>query len=91
MALFYSDGGPGPASKLWRVNVEDNGSDMAEWRSASADQWTARGGWEQRDNVQLDILFLGEMFMVDASEVPQIQQQMRERAVKYGAMPSELV
>jgi hypothetical protein len=88
MALFYSNGGPGPASKLWRVNVEGNGSDIHEWRSASADRWTVRGGWEPRANAQLDIQFWGEMFMVDASEVPAIQQGMRDEMAKYGPLPA---
>lgn len=83
MALVYSDGGPGPASKLWRVNVEGNGSDIHEWRSASAHRWTVRGGCTPHVNAQLDILFWGEMFMVDASEVPEIQQGMREEMAKY--------
>jgi hypothetical protein len=89
MALFYSNGGPGPATKLWRVNVEGNGSDMHEWRSASAHGWTVRGGWTPRENAQLDIQFWGEMFMVDASKVPKIQQVMREEMAKYGPLPSE--
>jgi hypothetical protein len=89
MALFYSNGGPGPATELWRVNVEGNGSDMQEWRSASADGWTVRGGWNPRENAQLDILFWGEMSMIDASEVPKIQQGMREEMAKYGPLPSE--
>jgi hypothetical protein len=88
MALFYSDGGPGPATKLWRVNVAGNGSDMREWRSASADRWTVRAGWTPHVNAQLDIQFLGEMFMVDASEVPAIQQGMREEMAKYPPLPA---
>jgi hypothetical protein len=89
MALFYSDGGPGPASKLLRVNVEGNGSDIAAWRAASADKWTVRGGWQSEPNAQLDIQFLGEYFMVDASEVPKIQQGMRDEMAKYPPLPSE--
>jgi hypothetical protein len=87
MALYYSNGGPGPASRLWRVNVEGDGSDMGEWRRASADRWTVRCGWEPAANVQSDILWLGEMLMVDASEVPKIQQEMRDHYAKYETLP----
>jgi hypothetical protein len=65
------------------VNVEGNGSDLEAWRSASADKWTVRCGWEPAPNAQLDIQFLGEYFMVDASEVPKIQEGMREEMAKY--------
>jgi hypothetical protein len=88
MALFYSDGGPGPASLLLRVNVEGNGSDLGAWHAASADKWTVRGGWTPHANAQLDILYLGEYFMVDASEVAEIQQGMRDEMAKYGPLPS---
>ena len=78
MALYYSDGGPGPASKLWRVNVEGDGSDMHAWHSASAEQWGEKG-WVPNPGAQLDILWLGEFFMIDESEVPKVQNEIRER------------
>jgi hypothetical protein len=84
MPLYYSDGGPGPATLLLRINVDGNGSDAVAWRKATADKWTARGGWQPAPNAQLDIAYLGEYFMVDASEVPKIQNQMREQAARYG-------
>jgi hypothetical protein len=40
------------------------------------------------DNAQLDILALGEYFMVDTSEVPQIQQQMRDGSELQFAEPA---
>jgi hypothetical protein len=78
MALFYSDGGPGPAHQLWRVNVEGGGSDWEEWRSASAHRWNSDGSWTPHPNAQLEINFLGEMGMVDESEVPRVQQEIRD-------------
>jgi hypothetical protein len=50
-----------------------------------------RGGWQSEPNAQLDIQFLGEYFMVDASEVPSIQQGMRAESAKYGPLPGERV
>jgi hypothetical protein len=76
--LYYSDGGPGPAADLVRVNVEGSGSDRDAWLAASADRWTVRDGWKPYPNAQLDIGFKGELFMVDASQVPVIQQQLRD-------------
>lgn len=83
MALFYSDGGPCPPTKLVRVNVEGNGSDDVAWRAASAQRWTVARGWIPYDNAQLDISFLGELFMVDASQVLGLQQQMRDDAAEF--------
>jgi hypothetical protein len=76
MAVYYSNGGPGPASKLWRVNVEGTGSDRREWHAASAEQW-GTNGWQPRPGAQLDILWLGEFSMVDESEVPRVQDEIR--------------
>ena len=76
MAVYYSNGGPGPASKLWRVNVEGTGSDRMEWHAASAEQW-GTNGWQPRPGAQLDILCLGEFFMIDESEVPRVQDEIR--------------
>jgi hypothetical protein len=76
MALYYSDGGPGPATDVVRVNVDGNGSDYDAWFAASADRWTIRDGWKPYPHAQLDIGWKGELFMVDASQVADIQQQM---------------
>jgi hypothetical protein len=81
--LYYSDGGPGPATDLVRVNVEGNGSDYDAWFAASADRWTVRGGWSPYPHAQLDIGWKGELFMVDAGQVGGIQQQMRERSARF--------
>jgi hypothetical protein len=87
MALFYGNGGPGPATKLLRVNVEGEGSDFAAWSAASGEHWTVARGWEPFP-AQADIMFLGEFFMVEASEVPEIQQGMREQMARYGPLPA---
>ncbi len=79
VALYYSDGGPGLPTDLVRVNVEGNGSDLKAWRKASAERWTVTQGWKPYPNAQLDIGFKGELFMIDASEVPKVQAQLRER------------
>jgi hypothetical protein len=77
MALFYSDGGPERAHRLVRVNVEGDGSDVDTWRAASADRWHSDGSWSPYPNAQLDINFKGELFMIDASDVPKVQQEIR--------------
>jgi hypothetical protein len=73
--LYYANGGPGAATRLLRVDAPE-GADLAAWQQAPADKWTARSGWEPFLNAQLDILQLGEYFMCDSSEVPQIQREM---------------
>jgi hypothetical protein len=88
MALYYANGGPGPASKLWRVNVEGTGSDSHEWHAASAEQWGDENGWQPRPGAQLDILWLGEFSMIDESDVPKVQNEIRaanERAEREAA------
>ena len=35
IGLYYSDGGPAPATDLVRVNVEGNGSTREAWFAAS--------------------------------------------------------
>jgi hypothetical protein len=76
--LYYANGGPGPATKLRRVHAPGDGH-YATWRSAPDEKWTVRHGWLPDRNAQLDIQCLGEFFMVDASEVPEMQAQMREQ------------
>jgi len=75
--LYYSNGGPGPATDLLRVDAPSD-HDFSVWRAAKSARWTVRGGWEQFDNAQLDISFTGDYSMVDADEVPGIQAQMRD-------------
>jgi hypothetical protein len=75
---YYGDGGPGPHTKLLRVDAPD-GCDERTWWSAPAERWTPQAGWFPESNAQLDIRCLGEFFLIDESEVPKIQQQMRDR------------
>ena len=80
--LYYSDGGPGPATKLLRVDAPE-GADIAAWRRAPAWSWQPHSGWVPNTFVQLDILGTGEFFMVDESQVEDIQAEMRAALAKY--------
>jgi hypothetical protein len=82
--LYYSNGGPGPATKLLRVEVPGSGSDYEAWLRAPAASWQPHSGWVPNTFVQLDILGLGEFFMVDESAVEDIQNEMRAAVRKYG-------
>jgi hypothetical protein len=73
--LYYANGGPGPATKLLRVTVPENG-DFATWRSAPAERWNVMGGWTPDGDAQMKILMSGEFFMIDESEVLDVQAQM---------------
>lgn len=75
--LYYSDGGPGPATKLLRVDAPPNG-EFADWRRAKAERWQVKGGWQPDDQVQAKIQMTGDFFMIDESQVPQVQQEMRD-------------
>jgi hypothetical protein len=76
MTIFYHDGGPGPAMHMLRVDAE---SESEGWWGAPTDMWTVRGGWEPAwQGAQADIRFTGEFFPVAASEVPKIQEGMRD-------------
>ena len=73
--LYYGNGGPGPHTKLLRVHAPKDG-DFATWRSAPAERWHVNGGWQPEIHAQLDILHLGEFFMIDDSEVLDVQYEM---------------
>jgi len=79
MALYYSNGGPGPATKLWRVDAPD-GATIEQWRRAPAFAWQPETGWQPRDHVQLDILDSGDFGMIDESAVESVQNEMRAQA-----------
>jgi hypothetical protein len=78
MSLFYGNGGPGPHDKLYRVDAPP-GCDDHTWWAAAAFQWTPQAGWFPDSDVQGNIRWLGEFFRLDDSEVPDIQQKMREK------------
>ncbi|HTX93656.1 MAG TPA: hypothetical protein VME67_01720 [Mycobacterium sp.] len=80
--LYYSNGGPGPATRLLRVEVP--GSDREAWLRAPAASWQPHSGWVPNTFVQLDILGTGDFFMVDESQVDGIQQEMKAALDKYG-------
>ena len=79
--LYYSDGGPGPASKLLRVDAEPEG--FAQWRAAPASTWQVKGGWQPYPQAQNEILQSGEFFMIDASQVVEVQAQMLAEFVAF--------
>ncbi len=76
--LYYSDGGPGPARKLLRVDAPED-CNMAQWRAAPADAWGPKRGWLPYSDAQSDILWLGEFFMIDASQVEKVQGEIQAR------------
>jgi hypothetical protein len=86
--LYYWDGGPGPATDLLRIDVPPNPQRDAngyprDWFAAKAERRTARSGWIPAPEAQCDIYGTGDYFMVDASKVPEIQQQLRDHAAQF--------
>lgn len=80
--LYYSNGGPGPATKLLRVDAPADAS-IEEWRRAPAASWQPHSGWVPNTFAQLDILGTGDYFMVDESQVEAIQRAMTAAFAKY--------
>lgn len=80
MSLYYSNGGPGPASKLLRVDAPSNGA-FREWQFAPAFCWTPEGGWQPWVHAQNEILNLGEYGMIDSSYVAHVQAEIRDGQV----------
>lgn len=76
--LYYSNGGPGPATRLFRVDAPADADHMA-WHRAAAASWQPHTGWVPNTYVQLDILGTGDYFMVDESQVPAIKEEMKSR------------
>lgn len=76
--LYYADGGPGPASKLLRVDAHATG-EFSDWRFAPAERWQVKGGWKPEPQAQAMIHQSGDLFMIDESQVPAVQAQMREQ------------
>jgi hypothetical protein len=76
---YYGNGGPGPHTKLLRVDAPD-GCDERTWWSAPAFQWSVTAGCFRQSNAQLDIRCLGEFFLIDESEVLDAQAQMLARS-----------
>jgi hypothetical protein len=81
--LYYSNGGPGPATRLLRVEVPGGGSDREAWLRAPAASWQPHNGWQPNTFVQLDILGTGDFGMVDESQVQGIQKEMTAALAKY--------
>ena len=73
--LYYSNGGPGPASKLLRVKAPPNAT-LAEWQAAPGEAW-GEAGWQPWPGAQVEIQQLGEFFMIDESQVAKAQNEIR--------------
>jgi hypothetical protein len=73
--LHYADAGPGPRSKLLRVDAPDGG-DPTAWHCAPAWRWNVKGGWQPLADVQADIRLTGEFFLIDESQVLDVQHEM---------------
>jgi hypothetical protein len=78
--LHYSDGGPGPATGLLRVDAAKHG-DYDTWRWHSrVNRWSVTDGWFDYPRAQEQILWEGEYFLIDDSQVAEVQQQIREHS-----------
>jgi hypothetical protein len=75
--MYYSDGGPGPATKLLRLDADPQG-EYQDWLGAAAFRWEPTMGWFPIEHAQLDIMHLGELFLIDPDDMPMVQQQMRD-------------
>lgn len=80
--LYYANGGPGPATRLLRVDAPPD-ADIDQWQRAPAQRWLPGRGWEPDIHAQLDIQQTGDYFMVDESQVVGIQQQLRDWDAKF--------
>jgi hypothetical protein len=75
--LFYHNGGPGPATRLLRVDAPKDAT-IEQWRRAPAERWTVKTDqWRPESVAQLDILGTGDYSMCDESEVADVQRGMR--------------
>jgi hypothetical protein len=81
--LYYSNGGPGPATRLLRVEAPPDG-DYEAWLRARGASWQPHCGWVPNTFVQLDILGKGEFFMIDESQVGSVQNEMRANTRRNG-------
>jgi hypothetical protein len=79
--LYYANGGPGPATKLLRVDAPEGG-DWWAWMCAPAERWTVRAGWSSDDDAQAMIKMSGEFGLIDESEVLDVQAQLLENHMR---------
>lgn len=82
MSLYYSNGGPGPASRLVRIDAPGDG-DHDTWYRAPGFKWTVASGWTPFKLAQGEVTQTGEYGMIDESEVPRVMQEMRDLVAKY--------
>jgi hypothetical protein len=84
--LYYSDGGPGPASKLLAVQSEPGASDAAWW-CAPGWRWQVKGGWREEPEAQGRIRLSGEFFYIEEEEVLEVQHQMLLQHMEFRMYP----
>jgi hypothetical protein len=78
VALYYANGGPGPASRLVRLHYD--GGVWPAWAFAPYEEWSEALDWHTPpSHVQAEILALGELVLIAAADVPKVQQEIRER------------
>lgn len=82
MTLYYSNGGPGPATRLVRIDAPEDG-DWDTWYYAPGFKWTAADGWEPFRIAQGEVTQTGEYGMIDESEVERVQQEIRDWIARY--------
>jgi hypothetical protein len=74
LPLYYGDGGPGPHTKLLRVDY-DGDDEVKSWFGSPAYRWAPHNGWQPYPQAQSEIRWTGEFGLVDVDEVPQIREQ----------------
>jgi hypothetical protein len=67
--MYYSDGGPGPATKLLRLDVID------VWRYSPGWTW-GPAGWIAESGATAMILGTGEFSQIDPADVPRVQEEI---------------
>ncbi|MDT5051952.1 MAG: hypothetical protein QOF66_318 [Mycobacterium sp.] len=80
---YFSDGGPGPATKLLRVDYDGPLDDMDSihpFGDSKAERWSPRDGWQPSPTATSDILWSGWLSRISESEVPTVEDQLRARA-----------
>lgn len=76
--LYYANGGPGTSTKLLRVDDTD-ATPSQMWVSAPAERWEVKTGWRPYSGAQGEILDSGDFFLIDESQVPEVQAQLTAR------------
>jgi hypothetical protein len=66
------------------VRLHYDGGEWPAWAFAPCEEWSVARGWhEPQAHVQAEILAFGELVLLDAADVPQAQQEIRDLNGKY--------